>query len=68
MPLDVPVQQLDNRVERIVFAVLIPLRDERSHNLWERAAIVPNILSGNAMSSGVAKNTPEDLFPGRAGS
>ena len=67
MPLDVTVQQLDGRVERVVNAARVLLRDEGSHNFGERAAIVPNKTAGNMVSSGVADNTPEEFFPGRAG-
>ena len=66
-PLDVPVQQIDVRVEEVIGAALISLHDERLHNIWERAANIPNITAGDVVSSGVAENTPEDFFPRRAG-
>ena len=61
--LDVPVQQLDGRVERVTSAALVSLRDEGSHNVGERAAVVPNITTGDVVSCSVAKNTPEDFSP-----
>ena len=36
VPLDVPFQQLGGRVEKVVNATLISLRDEESHNVGER--------------------------------
>ena len=66
-PLDVPVHQLDSRVEKVIGAALISLRDEGSHNIWERAAVIRHITTGDVVSSGVAEDIPEDLFPSRAG-
>ena len=65
--LDVPVQQLHGRVERVVSAALISLRDEGSHNFRERAAIISDITTGDVVSSGIVENLPEDFFPGRKG-
>ena len=48
-PLDVPVQQLDGRVEGVISAALISLRDVGSHNIGERAAVIPNITAGNVV-------------------
>ena len=67
VPLDVPVQQLDGRVERVISAVLISLRDEESHNFGEKAAIIPHITTGDVVSnasSSIAEDLPEDFFPG----
>ena len=63
-PLDVPVQQLDCRVEKVVSAVLISLQDEGSHNFRESAAIIPDITTGDVVSSGIAEKLSEDFFPG----
>ena len=63
--LDVPVQQLDGRVERVFSAALISLRDEESHNFGERAGVIPDITRGDVVSSGIAEDLPEDYFPGR---
>ena len=63
LPLEIPVPQLDGWDERVVYKALISLHDEGSHNVEERTTIVPNIISGNVMSSGVAANGPEDFFP-----
>ena len=46
-PLDILPQQLDGRVERVISAPLISLRDEGSHNFGKRAAIIPDITTGN---------------------
>ena len=67
MLLDVLVQQLDGRVERVINAALVSLRDEGSHNFGEKDEIVPNITAGGIVSSSVAEDTPEDFFPSRAG-
>ena len=66
MPLDVR-SLLDGRVEGVISAALVSLQDEGSHNFGERAAVVPNVTTGDVVSSGVAKDTPEDFFPSRAG-
>ena len=58
VPMDVPIQQLGGRVERVVNAAMISLRDEESHNVGER---------GYMVSSGVAENTLEHFFPSRDG-
>ena len=65
-PLDVPVKQLDGRVEEVIGAGLIYLSDEGSHNIGERAALIPNITAGDVVSSGVAEVTPEDFFSSKA--
>ena len=65
-PLDVPVQQLDGRVEGVVSAALISLRDERLHSIGEMAAVIPNITGGDMVSSDVTENTPEDFLVNRA--
>ena len=66
---DVPFHQLDGRVEEVIGATLISLRDE-SHTTSERGtrpAVIPNITPGDVVSSGVAEDMPEDSFNSRAG-
>ena len=46
---------------------MISLRDEGSHNIGERAAVIPKITGGDVVSYGVAEDTPEDSFPSGAG-
>ena len=65
--LDVPFQQLDDRVEGVISAALISLWDEGSHDIWESVAIVPNITAADVVFSGVAEGMPEDFRPSRAG-
>ena len=65
MPLDVTVQQLDGRVERIVNAALVSIRDEGSHNVEGglQGQGDPDLTTGDMVSSGVTVNTPEVFFP-----
>ena len=63
----IPVQHLDGRVDLVVGGALISLPDDGSHNIGERAAIIPIITAGDMASSGVAENMPKDFFPSRAG-
>ena len=62
VPLNVPVQQLDGMVDRVISAVLVSLEDEGSHNVGGKAAVVPNITTRDVVSSGVAEDVPEDFF------
>ena len=66
--LDVPVQQLEGRVQGVIGAALISLRDEGSHNIGKRAAVIPHMTAGDVVFSGVADDTPEDFFTSRSGS
>ena len=61
VPLDVPIQQIDGSVERVISAALVSLRDEGSYNIGERAVVVPSITTGY-VSSIVDENTPEETF------
>ena len=67
--LDVPVQQLDGRVERVFSAARgsSVRRDVGSHKYGERAAVIPDITRGDVVSSCIAEDLPEDFFPGRTG-
>ena len=68
MPLDVPVQQLDGRVEGVIGAVLISLSVMKGlHNIGERFALMPNITTWDVVSSSVAEDTLEDFLPSRVG-
>ena len=58
--MDVPVQQLDGRVEGVIGAVLISLRDEGSHNIREKAAVIPNISAVDVVSLRIRLKT---FFP-----
>ena len=66
MPLDVLVQQLDGRVERVINAVLVSLRDEGWLKFGERAVIVPSITAGDMVSYSVAETfSPAEQEVGR---
>ena len=46
---------------------LVPFRDERSHSIGERAALVPSITTGDMIPPDVTEDTLEIFFHSRAG-
>ena len=51
------------RVEGVIGAAMISLRDEGSQNTGKRAAVILNITAGDVLSSDVAEDAPNNISP-----